>query len=206
MMLLGLVLIGSSIVFDGRGEQEVVAEATTTSGAYGPDLVPGTTAPLVGGGVGLGTAQQRLGRSPLAGFGEVQVTIRAGDGEQCEVCLLSATTPEQRARGLMGVTDPELGGYDGMLFEYPAANDGSFWMRNTPLPLSIAYFDEVGALVSTADMEPCEDSPDCPSYPAAAPFRFALEVPQGELEEMAVRGRATITINARACSEAPGGA
>lgn len=205
MMLVGLALIATSIVFDG-GTTTEVATPTTLGGPYAPDLTPGTTAPLIDGGVGRGTAAERDGRSPLGGFGEVQATIRAADGEVCEVCLLSATTPEQRARGLMEVTDMELGGYDGMLFEYPAAIEGGFWMRNTPMPLSIAYFDEGGTFIAELDMEPCDDSPDCPTYPSSAPFRFALEVPQGELADLAVRPGSTITINARSCTAAPGGA
>jgi uncharacterized membrane protein (UPF0127 family) len=205
MMLLGVVLIATSILFDGETTTEV-ATPTTAIGPYGPDMSPGTTAPLVDGGLGRGTAAERDGRAPLGGFGEVQATIRATDGEVCEVCLLSATTPEQRERGLMEVTDPELGGYDGMLFEYPTDTEGGFWMRNTPMPLSIAYFDEGGTLIEALDMEPCDDSADCPTYPSSAPFQFALEALQGELAEMAVRPGSTITINDRSCTAAPGGA
>lgn len=205
MMLVGLALIATSIVFDG-GTATEVATPVTSSGPYGPNMTPGTTAPLIDGGIGLGTAAERDGRAPLGGFGEVQATIRAADGEVCEVCLLSATTPEQRERGLMEVTDPELGGYDGMLFEYPTPIEGGFWMRNTPMPLSIAYFDEVGSLIEALDMEPCDDSANCPTYPSSAPFQFALEAFQGDLVDMAVRPGSTITINDRSCTAAPGGA
>ena len=99
---------------------------------------------------------------PIGEFGEVLVTI---DGD--EHCLLLAQTPEERARGLMEVTD--LAGYPGMLFAFPTDSDGGFWMRNTPTPLSIAYLDASGAIVSTADMAPCDDVPTCPSYPASGP-------------------------------------
>ncbi|MEZ5137660.1 MAG: DUF192 domain-containing protein [Acidimicrobiales bacterium] len=129
----------------------------------------------------------------------------AGDGTVCEVCLLAAETPEQRERGLMEVTDPGLGGYDGMVFVYDAPTAGAFWMRNTPMPLSIAYFDIDGRLVSTADMAPCADSPDCRSYPADAPFAFALEVPQGGLEDVGVVGEATLELTGRRCPLAEDG-
>jgi uncharacterized membrane protein (UPF0127 family) len=120
------------------------------------------------------------GRTPLAGFGEVQVRIVEGpDGEPIVICVLVADTPEERQRGLMEVTD--LGGYDGMLFRFEADTDGGFWMKDTLLPLSIAYLDADGAVVSTADMEPCPDGTSCPSYPATGPYRMALEVPQGGL-------------------------
>jgi uncharacterized membrane protein (UPF0127 family) len=124
---------------------------------------------------------------PFGEFGEVAVEI---DGEP--TCLLLAQTTEQRARGLMEVTDLE--GYPGMLFAYPADTSGAFWMRNTPMPLTIAYLDVEGRIVSTADMEPCEDSPDCPSYPAEGPFRNTVEVPQGRLADLGLTGDAVLTI------------
>ncbi|CAN5517150.1 hypothetical protein BH10ACT1_BH10ACT1_06420 [soil metagenome] len=167
----------------------------------GPDAVTaGTTAPTTASqGLGEGWAGEVRGRTPLRGFSEVAATITAGDGTTCEVCLLAAATAEQRERGLMEVTDPDLGGYDGMLFEYPDPVDGAFWMRNTPMPLSIAYFDADRTVVSTADMAPCEDSTSCPQYPADAPFQYALEVPQGRLAEVGVVGLATIEVTAVRC-------
>lgn len=212
--MVGVALLVAAVAV-GRGGDDgggATAPATselqlTTSTSVGSSalLAPGTTAPLGSSGLGEAVAPEREGRSPLVGFGEVQATITAADGEVCEVCLLSAVSPEQRARGLMEVTDPELGGYDGMLFEYEADSGGGFWMRNTPLPLSIAYFAADGGLVSTVDMVPCEDAPDCPSYPAGGPFRFALEVPQGQLDEVAVRPGSTIRIDARRCDPATTG-
>jgi hypothetical protein len=86
-----------------------------------------------------------------------------------------------------------------MLFEFPEPVDGAFWMRNTPLDLSVAYFDERGRVVSTADMTPCDDRRDCPTYPADGPFAFALEVPQGRLEDIGVVGEATLRVDARTC-------
>ena len=69
-----------------------------------------------------------------------------------------------------------------MAFVWPADVQGSFFMRNTRLPLSIVFVDADGAVVSTSDMEPCPDSVvDCPLYGADGPYRWALEVPQGAL-------------------------
>lgn len=201
MMLVGIVLIGVALA--DRDDGDELAVAVTQPSAIAAGVAPGTTAPLEGG-VGEGLAPERLGRQALRGFGEVQATIVDPQGGICEVCLLSATTRDQQARGLMEVTDPELGGYDGMLFEYDAEAALSFWMRNTPLPLSIAYFDRVGEFVSATDMVPCEDDPNCPRYPAEAPARFALEVSQGELAELGVADGATIRITGRTCARAAG--
>jgi uncharacterized membrane protein (UPF0127 family) len=116
-------------------------------------------------------------RTPLAGFEDVVVEVEQADGSVLRWCLLLAATSAQHARGLMEVTDPALGGYDGMLFRFDEERDGAFWMRNTPLPLSIAYVDADGETVSTARMEPCADSPDCPPYPPEGEYRWAVEVP-----------------------------
>lgn len=201
MMLVGLVLIGVALA-DSPEEQQVAAVVTQPS-VLAEGMAPGTTAPLAGA-VGEGLAPERLGRQALRGFGEVQAIITDADGDTCEVCLLSATTDDQRARGLMEVTDPGLGGYDGMLFEYPAEAALGFWMRNTPLPLSIAYFDGEGMLVSTSSMEPCGDARDCPTYPAEGPSRFALEALEGRFERLGVGPGSSIRVTGRTCAFAAG--
>lgn len=138
-------------------------------------------------------------RTKLAGFGEIAATITDASGKTCQVCLLAAMNQTQRERGLMEVTDPTLGGYDGMVFVYDRPSSGSFWMRNTPMPLSIAYFDRGGRLVSMSDMAPCADRGDCPLYPAAAPFSYALEVTRGGLGDLLVTPGSAIVLGARTC-------
>lgn len=99
-------------------------------------------------------------------------------------CLLTADTPEQQRTGLMRVED--LGPYEGMVFRYPFDTMTTFYMKNTPMPLSIAWFDATGAFVSSTDMDPCLGLPDCPLYQATGPYRTALEVPQGRLGPLGV--------------------
>ena len=198
-MVAGFALVAMAIA----GPREKVEQATSTtmapSGVVAPNLAPGTTAPMTKDGLGEGFAPEANGRSTLRGFGEVFVTVTSGSGRICKLCLLSAVTVAQRQRGLMEVTDEDLGGYDGMLFEFPTEVSGSFWMRNTPQPLSIAYFDSDGVVVSTSSMAPCGDSSDCVSYPATSPFQYALEVPEGQLAASGVVGNATLRIEARTC-------
>jgi len=126
-------------------------------------------------------------RMLLDGFGEVAIAITDSDGEVEGWCVLLADTVERRQRGLMEVED--LQGYPGMLFVWDVDTSSSFYMRNTPTPLSIAWFDDDGRYVSEADMEPCGDREDCPLYspePSGASYRFALEVPQGQLPALGV--------------------
>lgn len=207
-LLVGFALVVVSLVRSNSGDPTDAASTTTTHAAIpveAPGIKAGTTAPLGDASLGEGVGPEVAGRTPLRGFGEVQVSITTEDGDICELCLLSATTTDQRARGLMEVTDEDLGGYEGMLFEYPEAVGGAFWMRNTPMPLSIAYFDAEGRFVSATDMQPCGDSGSCPTYPASGPFEYAIEVPQGKLDEIGAEPGATLHIHTRRCPLAPAG-
>lgn len=78
-----------------------------------------------------------------------------------------------RSRGLM--RRPGLLLDHGMLFVYPDERPRSFWMRDTPLPLSIAYIGEQGQIVHIADMKPFDETP----VPSLAPAMYALEMEQG---------------------------
>ena len=116
------------------------------------------------------------------GFELVAGRVTAADGEVCDVCLWLAATAEQRGRGLMGVTD--LGDGDGMVFRWDEATNGNFWMRDTPQPLSIAFYAADGSFVSATDMEPClQPIPDaeCPRYAAGGAYTYAVEVFAGGL-------------------------
>jgi uncharacterized membrane protein (UPF0127 family) len=74
-------------------------------------------------------------------------------------------------------------------------------MRDTALPLSIAYLDEDGGIVSTADMDPCLDLGDqCPSYPADGPYADTVEVVQGGLEELGLDGPDARLVTTGACA------
>jgi uncharacterized membrane protein (UPF0127 family) len=146
-----------------------------------------------GSGPGSATAPTRLDD-----FGETHVTV-SSPGDTLAWCMLLAETEAQRNRGLMEVTDPTLGGHDGMLFRFDADTNDRFYMRNTPMPLSIAFIASNGDVVSTTDMAPCDDVGGCPLYSAAAPYRFAIEVPQGQLRHLGIEAGAKVTDDARSC-------
>lgn len=84
-----------------------------------------------------------------------------------------ADTPALRRQGLMH--RPSMAEDHGMIFVYPDAQPRSFWMKNTLLPLSIAYIDQHGQIVHIADMMPMDESP----VPSNQPAMYALEMPQG---------------------------
>lgn len=121
-------------------------------------------------------------------------------GDVLELCVLVADTAAERAEGLMDAPDAELGGYDGMAFSWTEDVAGGFWMKDTEVPLSIAYVDAAGAVVSTTDMDPCPPGTErCPSYPPAGPYRLAVEVPQGALPEVGIGPGSSVRLDRRAC-------
>jgi uncharacterized membrane protein (UPF0127 family) len=88
-----------------------------------------------------------------------------------------AATPAQRELGLMHRAQLPAG--TGMLFTFPGESTGGFWMKNTLVPLSIAYVNK-DLVVSTAEMVPCpEAAADCPTYEAAGPYTAAVETSAG---------------------------
>ncbi|HXF73838.1 MAG TPA: DUF192 domain-containing protein [Actinomycetota bacterium] len=97
--------------------------------------------------------------------------------------LWVARTPEERARGLMGVR--RLPGDGGMAFLFERPTRGPFWMKDTPLPLSIAFWDRAGRVVAILDMEPCRSDP-CPLYRPGVAYVGAVEMRQGWFEEHGV--------------------
>lgn len=84
-----------------------------------------------------------------------------------------ARTEAQKTRGLM--YRERLGKDEGMLFVYEQEEVLSFWMKNTRLPLSIAFIDRSGTIVDIQDMQPFS----LEVHVSPIPVRYALEVNQG---------------------------
>jgi uncharacterized membrane protein (UPF0127 family) len=84
-----------------------------------------------------------------------------------------AANYETRARGLM--YRKELAPNAGMLFVFMEPSVQCFWMRNTLIPLSIAFMTDDGTITSIADMTPMTENTHCSSVPV----RLALEMEQG---------------------------
>lgn len=98
-----------------------------------------------------------------------------------------ADSPALRERGLM--ERRALRRDHGMIFVYPDSRPRSFWMKNTPLLLSIAFIDEGGKIVRIADMQPYDTTP----VPSNAPAMYALEMTQGWFAEHGVGVGAAVT-------------
>ncbi|MBM4278865.1 MAG: DUF192 domain-containing protein [Deltaproteobacteria bacterium] len=90
-----------------------------------------------------------------------------------EVRVEVARTPEERAVGLMA--RKHLGKEEGMLFIFEEEGHHSFWMKNTYIPLSIAFIDRESRIVKITDMKPLTLTSHLPPKP----ILYALEMNQG---------------------------
>ena len=125
--------------------------------------------------------------SDTAGIGQKTpelptVTIHASCGE-VRVRVEVADDPAEQAKGLM--YRKALGKNRGMLFIYPEERELSFWMKNTLIPLSIAFIDSERRIIDIQDMKPLDDKP--PHYVSSEPAQYALEVNQGFFKKRGVK-------------------
>lgn len=109
----------------------------------------------------LAQAPQRLPQIPLqAGLHRIQAQV--------------AQSEQERAIGLMHVR--EMPQHEGMLFVFEQAGQQCFWMRNTLIPLSIAFLRDDGSIVNIAEMKALDDKSN---HCSAEPVRYALEMNAG---------------------------
>lgn len=108
-------------------------------------------------------------------------TIELDVGGKAKLQAWVADAPDSRELGLMHVTSmPEE---RGMIFVYPSAGRRSFWMRNTKIPLSLAYIAADGTIDQILDMQPMTTK----SHPSESLIRLVLEVNQGWFERHGVQ-------------------
>ena len=176
--------VGVLTVLAGCGDDDTPAQAA----AAGTRATTASTGPAPAGCAGPDDV-----RRPLDGFGEVGFRVDGRDGSTSAGCALLAADPEARAQGLMGQRD--LRGYDAMVFRYERPTTGGFYMFDTVLPLSIAFIGADGAVVSSTDMDPCQEevAAACPTIKAEGPYLHAVEVAQGGLRDIGIVPGAVVT-------------
>jgi uncharacterized protein len=140
-----------------------------------------------GGGDDGGEAGATTGGANSAGPVAV---ITTGEGD-VTVRVEIADEEDERARGLMN--RESLDEDAGMLFLFPAESSGGFWMKNTLIPLSIAFMDGGGRILRILDMEPCRADP-CPIYDPGVAYRSALEVNRGAFADWGVEEGDRLTL------------
>ena len=127
------------------------------------------------------------GTTPAIGAFQTASVVLHGSQGPVDVEAQVADSPAKRERGLMGRTSLDVN--DGMIFLFDDVSDGpvtsEFWMKDTLIPLSVAFWDQQGRIVGIQDMVPCTKDP-CPTYASPRPYTGALEVNMGFFNEHGV--------------------
>jgi uncharacterized protein len=135
--------------------------------------------------IALARAMRRLGAGVLAmllGLGGLPASAQEAAQKLATIRLNAgmhlinaevAQTPEQRQIGLMH--RPTMPANEGMLFVFEEPGMHCFWMKNTLLPLAIAFVANDGSIVNIAEMQAGSEASHCPRQPV----RYALEMNQG---------------------------
>ncbi|MEO5575411.1 MAG: DUF192 domain-containing protein [Gaiellaceae bacterium] len=121
--------------------------------------------------------------------GTAKITTQAGTAVVVRVEV--ARTPAERQRGLM--SRRSLAAKAGMVFVYPQDVRGGFWMKNTLIPLDIAFYDARGKILRILTMQPCR-SDACRIYDPGVSYRSALEVNAGSFRRWQVRAGDRIAV------------
>lgn len=110
------------------------------------------------------------------------------DGTEVQAQL--ALTQDEMAKGLMG--RQELAANEGMIFVYPRPIRASFWMKNTPLPLDIGFFDPSGKLIEIYRLYPNDETS---LRSRSNQVQFALEMNQGWFSRHGIRTGASLDLD-----------
>ena len=97
-----------------------------------------------------------------------------------------AATPDQRMTGLMYRQD--MPQHEGMLFVFEYASQQCFWMKNTLLPLAVAFIADDGTIVNTDEMQPQTLNSHC----SAKPVRYVLEMNKGWFSKKGIKAGAKL--------------
>jgi uncharacterized protein len=122
-----------------------------------------------------------------------QAILSHGD-EETTVAVEVANTPAERERGLMGRAS--LPQDEGMVFVYDEDTAGPFWMKDTLVPLSIAFYGGDGSILRILHMTPCKSDP-CPLYVPGVAYRGALEVNRGAFDRWGISEGDRLRITSR---------
>jgi len=108
---------------------------------------------------------------------------------QSGMYLIKAEVAGDNGTRMMGLMlRPQMGANEGMLFLFPTREQQCMWMRNTLLPLSVAFMDEKGVILNIEDMKPQTDDSHCSVKPAP----YALEMNLGWFKQKGIKAGSKI--------------
>ena len=127
---------------------------------------------------------------PVEGVPQGTLVIEGNSGP-VQVDVAIAETDEAKARGLMGVEEMEANA--GMVFLQDQPARIQFWMKDTLIPLSIAFWGQDRRIATILDMDPCRTA-TCPTYDPEIEWVGALEVNQGFFDQNGIEEGASVRL------------
>lgn len=142
-------------------------------------IAAATRALLVSATLLFASAVQAQGQPPLP-----TVQLQIG------LYLIKAEVAANYGTRMQGLMQREkMAANEGMLFVFPDRDKQCMWMKNTLLPLSVAFIDDAGVILNVEDMQPQTENSHC----SAKPARYALEMNLGWFKSKNLKPGAKIT-------------
>ena len=142
-----------------------------------------------------GCGSARLALVSARGYPLGDLTLNRGGHQRLALTVEIADNRTAWEKGLMGVRD--LPADQGMAFVFPSQVSLVFWMKDTLIPLDIAFADARGTVVDVQHMVPCTADP-CTVYYASAPYTTALEARSGALTAAGIHAGDVMVLKRRA--------
>jgi uncharacterized membrane protein (UPF0127 family) len=151
--------------------------------------VVGVVAGLTGIAYLLGTRARQVpgpatGTAVVPASGRYAYLLEPAGRPAARVSLEVAADEASRQRGLSNRSELPAG--TGMAFLFPRDTTVRFWMKDTLVPLQIAFVGGDGRVVGLFEMPPCHQDP-CPTYGPTMPYRYAVELPSGSFTAAGIR-------------------
>jgi uncharacterized membrane protein (UPF0127 family) len=129
--------------------------------------------------------------------GLTRITFVNKDGSNLDLLVEVADTPEERSKGLM--SRESLPENQGMLFVFESEGEVGFWMKDTLIPLSIAFIEGEGKVIDIQDMEPQTETVHKPDEP----YLYAVEANQGWFARNGIETRSQVRLARTAATSTP---
>jgi len=129
--------------------------------------------------------------NPSLDLPQGNLTIAGSGGPELSLHVQIAQTPQSQQKGLMGVT--KMPDHVGMAFLFGESTSTAFWMKDTLIPLDIAFWDSKSRIATTFTMTPCTANP-CHLYQPATPYVGSVEMNAGLLAARGIKAGDRVTL------------
>lgn len=129
--------------------------------------------------------------NPSLDLPQGNLTVAGSGGPKLSLHVQIAETTQSREQGLMGVK--KMPDQVGMAFLFGGPTSTGFWMKDTLIPLDIAFWDGKGGIVATSTMTPCTTA-SCPVYQPPRSYVGSVEMNAGLLAARGIKAGDRVTL------------